>query len=270
MGIDHVAVVEEYSGFFTEAVEGNLAAPVPSCPGWTVDDLVAHLAEVQAWWTAVVLAKGAYPDEEAARRASDTGPDRVEGWREISARYVAVQHEYLRHAGPDAPVWVWWNDEGRDTAAALASRQAHEAVVHCWDAQRAADKVKPIPAELAADGVDEFLERFLHGEEWTAGPAVLELVATDTGARWWLGTDGTTTPKWLAGGALAGGGSAGGELAGGGSRPGEYAADAVDARVAGTAEQLYLLLWRRLGMGEVTVTGDDVTVEALLGWPNLT
>ncbi|GAB2988452.1 maleylpyruvate isomerase family mycothiol-dependent enzyme [Saccharothrix stipae] len=246
MGMDHVAVVEEYSEAFTEAVEGNLGAPVPSCPGWTVDDLVAHLAEVQAWWTAVVLAKGAYPDEEAARRAADTGPDRVEGWREISARYAAVQREYLRAAGPDAPVWVWWNDQERDTAAALASRQAHEAVVHCWDAQRAAGAVKSIPAELAADGVDEFLERFLHGSAWEGGSAVLELAATDTGARWWLGTDGTVKPRRLP--------------------EGEGTAD---ARVTGTAEQLYLLLWRRLGVAEVTVTGDDAAVVALLGWPNL-
>jgi uncharacterized protein (TIGR03083 family) len=245
MGINHLAVVEEYGESFTEAVAGNLGAPVPSCPGWTVDDLVAHLAEVQAWWTAVVLAKGAYPDEVAARRAADTGPDRVEGWREISARYVAVQEDYLRVAGPDAPVWVWWNDEERDTAAALVSRQAHEAVVHCWDAQRAVGAVKSIPAELAADGVDEFLQRFLNGKEWEGGPVVLELAATDTGATWLLGTDGSARPARLAEGS-------------------------PDVRVSGTAEQLYLLLWRRLAVEDVTVTGDRAKVDALLGWPKLT
>ncbi len=245
MGIDHLAVVEEYSASFTEAVAGNLGAPVPSCPGWTVDDLVAHLARVQAWWTVVVLAKGACPDEEAARRAADTGPDRVEGWREISARYVAVQEEHLRGGGPDAPLWVWWNDAKRDTAAAVVSRQAHEAVVHCWDAQRAAGAVEAIPAELAADGVDEFLERFLNGGEWAGGPAVLELAATDTGAVWSVGTDGSAEPARLAEGA-------------------------ADARVTGTAEQLYLLLWRRLGTEEVTVTGDRAKAEALIGWPDLT
>ncbi|WP_367132880.1 maleylpyruvate isomerase family mycothiol-dependent enzyme [Saccharothrix sp. HUAS TT1] len=249
MGTDHLAVVEEYSAAFTEAVAGNLAAPVPTCPGWTVDDLVAHLAEVQAWWTSVVLARGAYPDEEAARRAADTGPDRVEGWREISARYAAVHREHLRTEGPDAPVWVWWNDAERDTSAALASRQAHEAVVHCWDAQRATGAVKSIPAELAADGVDEFLLRFLHGREWEGGPAVLELAATDTGGRWLLGTDGSTKPRRLAEGA-------------------------ADVRVSGTAEQLYLLLWRRLALADMVaagsaVTGDAAVAEALLAWPNL-
>ncbi|PSL54003.1 uncharacterized protein (TIGR03083 family) [Saccharothrix carnea] len=244
MGINHLAVVEEFSGSFTEAVAGHLGAPVPSCPGWTVDDLVAHLAEVQAWWTAVVLAKGAYPDEEAARRAADTGPDRVEGWREISARYVAVHEEYVRGAGPDAPVWVWWNDEERDTAAALASRQAHEAVVHCWDAWLAAGAVGSIPAELAVDGVEEFLGRFLYGKAWEGGRAVLELAATDTGTTWFVGTDGSVGPARLAGGA-------------------------ADARVTGTAEELYLLLWRRVGLGEVRVSGDRAKAEALIAWPSL-
>jgi hypothetical protein len=212
---------------------------------------------VQGWWTAVVPAKGAYPDEEAARRAADTGPDLVEGWREVSARYAAVQEEYLRGGGPGAPVWVWWNEEERDTAAALVRRQAHEAVVHCWDARRAvgAGAVEPIPAEPAADGVDEFPEHFLDGPEWAGGPAVLELAATDSGARWWLGTGGV--------------GPCGVGPCGLG-RPARLAGGAADARVVGTAERLYLLLWRRLGVEEVTVTGDLAKADALLGWADLT
>lgn len=244
MGIDHVAVAEAYSESFTEAVTGRLGAAVPSCPGWTVDDLVAHLAEVQSWWTLVLLAGGGVPDEAVARRAADTGPDRVGGWREISARYLAVQ----RGCPPDAPVWVWWNDEERATAADVASRQAHEALVHCWDAWNAVGRPEPIPAEPAADGVGEFLDRFLHGPEWARGPLVVELVATDTGDRWWVGA---------------------GVGGGGGGKPRRVAGGEPDARVSGTAEQLYLLLWRRVAREEVTVTGDVAGVEALLAWPRL-
>ncbi|QFZ16480.1 maleylpyruvate isomerase family mycothiol-dependent enzyme [Saccharothrix syringae] len=249
MSIDHLAVAESYSGYFTEAVTGNLAAAVPSCPGWTVDDLVAHLAEVQSWWTLVLVAKGAQPTGEDARRAADTGPDRVEGWREISARYLAVQREYPA----DTPAWVWWNDAERATAADVASRQAHEAVVHCWDAWNAVGRVEPIPAEVAADGVGEFLDRFLHGPAWESGPVVVELVATDTGESWLVGA----------------GGSAGSGDAVAAGKPRRLDAGEPTARVAGPAEQLYLLLWRRVGLEGVTVTGDRAGVEALLSWPRL-
>ncbi|MFT7839398.1 maleylpyruvate isomerase family mycothiol-dependent enzyme [Saccharothrix sp. BKS2] len=259
MAVDHIAVAEFYSGAFTGIVTGNAGVPVPSCPGWTVDDLVAHLAEVQSWWTLVLLARGGVPDDEVARRAADPGPDRVGGWREISARYLAAQRE----CPPDAPVWVWWNDEERATAADVASRQAHEAVVHCWDAGNAVGRPEPIPAELAADGVGEFLDRFLHGPEWVRGPLVVELVATDTGDRWLVGAGGAGGVDGGAGGVSGAAGVAGA------GKPRRVVAGEPGARVSGTAEQLYLVLWRRAAREEVTVTGDEAGVEALLAWPRL-
>ncbi|MBP2340519.1 maleylpyruvate isomerase family mycothiol-dependent enzyme [Saccharothrix coeruleofusca] len=243
MSIDHMAVLEAYSASFTSAVEGALDRPVPSCPGWTVDDLVEHVAEVQAWWTTAVLAKGEYPDEEAARRAADTGPDRVAGWREINARYLAVQQTYPA----DGPVWTWWNEARCDTAAALASRQAHEIVVHCWDARNAVGAVEPIPADIAADGVGEFLERFLRGGEW-ARPFLLRLAAVDAPASWSVASTGGA-PALVA----------------------EEVPEAIvpDAVVRGTAEQLYLLLWRRLPVSGVAVEGDAALVAEFLAWPGL-
>ncbi|MEU4800964.1 maleylpyruvate isomerase family mycothiol-dependent enzyme [Actinosynnema sp. NPDC023587] len=228
MGIDHLAVLERYGEAFGDAVDGNLERAVPSCPGWTVDDLVAHLAEVQGWWTSVVLAKGERPDADAARRAGETGPDRVAGWREITARYQAVQ----RFCSPDAVLWAWWGEEGKDRATAVAWRQAHELVVHCWDAQSAVGAPEPVPADLAADGVDEFIDHCLGDRARGLGPVVVELVAPDRS--WLIGApDGTGALRRLdAGGAT------------------------VTVTVAGTAEQLYLLLWGRLAPEEVRVTGD--------------
>ncbi|XVS64982.1 hypothetical protein ACQPYE_02660 [Actinosynnema sp. CA-299493] len=54
------------------------------------------------------------------------------------------------------------------------------------------------------------------------------------------------------------------------AKPVRLAGGAADVRVEGTAEQLYLLLWRRLGVAEVAVAGDRAKADALLAWPDLT
>ncbi|CCH27847.1 maleylpyruvate isomerase family mycothiol-dependent enzyme [Actinosynnema sp. NPDC047251] len=241
MGIDYLAVLERYGEAFADAVDGNLDRPVPSCPGWTVDDLVAHLAAVQGWWLSVLLAKGPMPDPAVARRAGETGPDRVAGWREITARYQAVQHEY----GGEPAVWVPWG-AGLDTAAAVAWRQAHELVVHCWDAQNAVGAAARIPEELAADGVDEFADHFLGAREWGREPAEVAFVTPER--TWSLGSPD-------AAGAVRRGVSA--------VRRGRA------VTVTGTAEEVYLLVWGRLTAEQVRVTGDRELLDRLLTWPDV-
>ncbi|MDX6717744.1 MAG: hypothetical protein QOH30_4302, partial [Baekduia sp.] len=49
------------------AEEAGLAADVPTCPGWSVADLVLHLGEVHRWATAAVASK--------ATRLSDVPAD---------------------------------------------------------------------------------------------------------------------------------------------------------------------------------------------------
>ncbi|WNV82019.1 maleylpyruvate isomerase family mycothiol-dependent enzyme [Umezawaea sp. Da 62-37] len=238
MTIDHHEVLASYSRRFTEAVSGPgaLDAEVPSCPGWTVGDLVEHLADVQSWWELVLRAGGPMPDEDLARVAAKTGPDRVGGWRGINARYLEAQ----RTTPDDTPTWTWWNAERLTTAGVVAWRQAHEAVVHGWDAENAVGVPGPIEPEVAADGVEEFLTHFLHGPEWTRPPLALELRATDVDRVWAVATEGR--------------------------QPHVVHAGAVGNVINGTAEELYLALWRR---GEPTVAVGDAQASAFLSWTDL-
>ncbi|GAA3847849.1 maleylpyruvate isomerase family mycothiol-dependent enzyme [Saccharothrix violaceirubra] len=239
MGPNHVEAVERYGAAFTEAATGNPGVPVPACPGWTVEDLAAHLAAVQGRWAVVLDARGEPPDPEDLRRAAETGPDRLAGWREAHARYLAAQRDCPAYV----KVPVWWTEEGRDTAAAVAERQAHEVVVHCWDAWQAVGAARSVPADLAADGVTEFLRRFLTGPDWPHGPLTVRLRATDTDDEWLVATDGTARPRLVTGNA-----------------PGL-------ATLTGTAEELYLVLWRRLPLDRVDPTGPAA---GFVAWPDLT
>jgi Mycothiol maleylpyruvate isomerase N-terminal domain len=47
----------EATSLAAAADEAGLDAPVPTCPGWTVADLVLHVGEVHRWATAVVASR---------------------------------------------------------------------------------------------------------------------------------------------------------------------------------------------------------------------
>lgn len=239
MTIDFNEVLDQYSLRFADVVgrPGALAVEVPSCPGWAVGDLVEHLADVQSWWELVLLAGGPMPDEAAGALAAKTGPDRVAGWQAINERYRAAQ----RGTPVRSAVWTWWNAEGVTTARVAGWRQAHEAVVHNWDAENALGVVRPIDPELAADGVTEFLTHFLRGEDWAHPPLALELRATDVGRSWAVAT--------------------------GGGKPHVVPVGSAENVISGTAEELYLALWRRGGRG---VGEGDPQANAFLSWASLT
>lgn len=247
-GVDQVAALVEQNAVFAEAVRGKdvLRQPVPSCPEWTVRDLVTHLTEVQSFWRLVLLAGGELPpDPVLVPAGSDAAV--VARWHRAADQLV----ETLRDLPPDAPTWAWWAADKRATVAAVGRRMAHEALIHRWDAQRAVGRTTPFGAELAADGIADFAMTHLRsGTAWTGPSGVVQLFAEDIRRAWLIGV-GTVPgvrgglPTWLTDKRL---------------RP-------VDAQVTGTAEELDLALWGRIPLAELRVAGDRPLAAALLAWP---
>ena len=61
--VDYLAHLTRESTRFGEAIAAAPAgAPVQSCPGWTADDLLWHLAWVQSWWATIVRDQLTGPD----------------------------------------------------------------------------------------------------------------------------------------------------------------------------------------------------------------
>jgi len=153
-----VAAIREQSERFLEAVA--LVPPdaeVPSCPGWSVTDLLWHLAEVQHHW-AQVAGSGVAGDDVVP-------PDRSDDPAELRALVATAGTELLRALSgrdPATPCWSWHPEGG--TLGWVARRQAHEALVHRVDAELAAGlDVRPPSVELAEDGIDEVLTVFVSG-----------------------------------------------------------------------------------------------------------
>jgi uncharacterized protein (TIGR03083 family) len=163
----------------------DVAAEVPSCPGWTLTDLARHVGSVHRWATSIV-------ETEAAARVPfpevDCPWESADGWAQWIVSGATPLLAGLRAAGPLTAVWSW--GPGR-TSGWWARRILHETVVHRADAELAlgaADAyVDPV---VAADGIDEFLfnlpsarRPYPHLASLPTGES-LHLHATDTDGEW--------------------------------------------------------------------------------------
>ena len=208
------------------ALARGWAAHVPGCPAWRLADLVWHLAEVQRFWAWVVRTRA--QDPSAYEQPTRHPDDELLGY---AAARSAELETALAGADPAERVWTWARQQ--DVAWVLR-RQTQEAAVHTADAEQVLGDVRPIPADVGLDGLDECLEVMVPGvlpdgppEE--AHPVVFHAVDADA--------ERTLFP---------------------GSRPFPIAA------LTGTAGDLLLAVWRRVPLEVLTVDGDGLQAAAMI------
>jgi uncharacterized protein (TIGR03083 family) len=161
-----------------DVASGNLSTDVPSCPGWTVSDLVSHVAQVYEHKIACT-ALGRAPDPWPPEWPADRYP--IEWLTDAHGRLLAM----FARSGPTTPSATWWPPD--QTVGFWARRMAQETAVHRVDAELAIGTPSPVSADLATDGVDEVLVLMLAGD-WSDEPddlATGQRVAISTGGRSW-------------------------------------------------------------------------------------
>lgn len=242
-----LALVQDRSAALRGSVAGcaDLDVRVPSCPDWSLRDLVEHLVEVHRFWAAAVVAG---PREKPPAVAPAVAPADDPLSADLLARSAAATEELiaaLRTAGPAAGCWTWWGDSDVPmTSGAVARHQVQEAAVHAFDAQLATGTVQPVPAVVALDGIAEFIG-VSHG---TAGPWPHEPAR--------IGLHTTEGESWLL------------DL----TASGAHVIDGHHETVAdlhGPASDLLLTLHGRLPLDGLRSEGDRATLENLLRWPDL-
>jgi len=129
------------------------AITVPSCPEWSLDDLVQHVGEVYLHKVDSIRLN-ARPTEE---------PD-LSGLTsvEVLERGYATLSEVFDAHQPTDPAWTWFEPD--QTVGFWIRRMAHETAVHRFDAELAVHSPSEIGADLAEDGVDEVLGTMLVGD----------------------------------------------------------------------------------------------------------
>ncbi|HUQ40465.1 MAG TPA: maleylpyruvate isomerase family mycothiol-dependent enzyme [Acidimicrobiales bacterium] len=233
--VRHLATLRADAERMACAAEADLAAPVPSCPDWSMTDLVLHMGRIHRWVDDIIRSRHQERPPFPPRPGDDVD---LPAWlREGADRLV----EGLGNVDPDERVW---NFTGADLRAGWwHRRQAQETAVHRWDAQRAVGQEQPIDADLAADGIDEFLEVILGGRRGVVDGRSMLLRDTERGREWRV----RFHPD-LEGGPIA-------------VRSGDDES-AVDATVSGTASDLLLFLWNREPATPLEVAGDAAVPDA--------
>lgn len=218
-----------------EVASAAPTAPVPSCPDWTMADLVTHVAQVykEKTDTMVTGQEQSWPPE-----LPDTDPLGA-----LDATYTALVKELTdRPAGESTPTWY----KPDQTVGFWVRRMAQETVIHRVDGELAAGvPIAPIADDLAQDGVDEVLVRFLsyytyeYPKEFGELPANCDgrAIRVDTGdASLWV----RLTPQGVA---IT-------------NARTEHA-----ARISGSPSEVLLWVWRRAD--SIKVDGDTELVDTL-------
>ncbi|MGK5684449.1 maleylpyruvate isomerase family mycothiol-dependent enzyme [Actinoplanes sp. URMC 104] len=235
-------LIDERSAALRDAVAAAAVpdARVPGCPEWDLRDLVTHVGQVQRFWAVVVRAGD--PTGPPPRSAvPDPRPgDDLLAW---SAASTELLLSALREVPADAPAWAWWGASAAPlTAGAIARHQVQEAAVHAFDAQQTVGKAEPLPAAVAVDGVAEFLEVGIGAlGEWPHRPARIAFVAVDGPAH-----------------VL--------DLSPSGGRLDPAASGDPVTTVRGSASDLVLALYGRIGYDELQVDGDREVLTQLRAW----
>ena len=246
---DLLRLIDERATAFRAAIAAapSLDLPVPTCPEWTLADLVQHIGEGRRRWAATVAAG---PD--ATSRTPAQGDAVAPQEREAVLAWLAASTELLlaalREAGPDQGCFTGWGaTQLTDTCGSVARHQVQEIAVHTYDAQVAVGAPQPLPTEVALDGVEEnlFITCFTTSP-WPHKPTAFDLHATE--GRSWRHTvdgDGARTTRLPA--------------------PGEDP-DAAGLSIHGTASDLVLFLYERIPLDSLQLDGDPGLFDLFHAW----
>ncbi|MBV1851849.1 maleylpyruvate isomerase family mycothiol-dependent enzyme [Catellatospora tritici] len=220
------------------SVTGPADARVPTCPDWTLTDLDHHVAGVYLHKVAG-MRDGAQPPDWSVDLS---GEDRVAALRRAYAELTAQ----FDARAPESPAATWYAPD--QTVGFWLRRMAQETVIHRIDAELAAGvPSRPVPDELALDGIDELLRMFLQygstawHEYFAQALAAVDggSVAIESGDRRWLVTP---TPAEV--------------LITEGDGP-------AAATVRGAPDPVLRWAWRRGDDAELAVTGETERVARL-------
>lgn len=234
MTLDYLSIISDETSRIVSDYERDRYAGVPWSDRWTVGTVARHVAGTHQVVAEVVRGR---PDADFGLFAElqtppKDSPQFVEWFRSGTSSLLGE----LSSVPADDECWSWFEPGVR--VGWWARRMAFEAVVHRWDADVAQGQDFSAAPQIAADGVDEYLDVFVAASraanDAPPGPTIL-LECSDRSDRWWL------------------------DLSERGGRIVSHDPRAASVQIRGTAEQLLLFVWGRVPISDAAgaeVSGD--------------
>jgi uncharacterized protein (TIGR03083 family) len=182
--VDYAALFLEQNRAFSDLVRNaDEAKPVPTCPGWSLGQLIRHVGRGDRWAAQIVRDRH---DDFLDPRSVEGGkpppdPDDAISWLHGGAQRLVDAVEF---SGVETSVWTFL---GPRPANWWIRRRLHEVAVHRADAAIALGTDFALEPDIAADAISEWLERVAiqAGSDGAAlpleGDHTLHLHATDPG-----------------------------------------------------------------------------------------
>lgn len=148
------ALIEETKAFGDLYRDADPATPIPTCPGWTLQQLFKHVGRGNRWCAQIISERRTEAlDPRDVREGKP--PDDLDGsiaWLGGGAQLIL---DAVDQVGADARVWTF---NGGKPAGWWIRRRVHEQLVHRADADLALGREFQAPAEMAADGISEWID----------------------------------------------------------------------------------------------------------------
>jgi uncharacterized protein (TIGR03083 family) len=247
----YLQAIRRESDALSEAGRLGLEPAVPSCPGWTVRDVVEHTGLVHRHKERIVRER--WIDSAPEPHKPDPPTTGLIDWFENGVHELL---ETLAANDPNLPVFSWYPSD--QSVGFWYRRMAHETAIHRIDAELGHDIVRSIDPPLAADGIDEILTVMMEGfPDWASSNTTrdtLRVECTDRPGSWsvrfitWSGVGPESGTDYR-------------------DEPGILfeEIEAATTTLSGPASDLDLFLWGRGPKERLSIHGEAALVDRLRG-----
>ena len=189
----YVDAVVEQTHTFAGWVRGqDGATPVPTCPKWTLTDLVDHVGSTQRMVTMLVGERMTDPSDAFARQVP--GPTDPAQWGDWLTACAAEAKQAFAGVTDDTPVW---DPSGEAAGVTFWSRRLFgEACVHRADAAVALGTSYELAPEFAVEATEDWLRTLTSAGYWENRPDFADAMRGDGQTLHFHATD--APGEWLA------------------------------------------------------------------------